>query len=171
MEIDEALRASGWVVQKRREMNLFAARGVIVRQFTMAPGHGAADYLLFLDGRPVGALEAKPVGHTLTGVEGQARKYGEGVPADLDCPVRPLPFLYVSTGAETRFTNRLDPEPRSRRIFAPHRPETLGEWLKADTMSAWTRGLGLSPPAAADAGPGWGPPSSLRGRLRTLPGR
>ena len=33
-------------------------------------------------------------------------------------PGAPLPFLYESTGVETRFTNRLDPEPRSRRSSA-----------------------------------------------------
>lgn len=37
----------------------------------------------------------------------------------------PLPFCYESTGVETRFTNGLDPEPRSRNVFAFHRPETL----------------------------------------------
>jgi type I restriction enzyme, R subunit len=97
-EIDDALAASGWAVQDYDEMNLSAGRGVAVRELVMASGHGFADYLLFVDGRPVGALEAKPVGHT----------------------------------------NGLDPEPRSRRIFAVHRPETLAEWLRADTLRAWT---------------------------------
>jgi type I site-specific restriction endonuclease len=78
-EIDDALEASGWAVQDYEEMNLSASGGVAVREFVMAQGHGFADYLLFIDGRPAGALEAKPVGHTLTGVEGQARKYSDGV--------------------------------------------------------------------------------------------
>lgn len=30
---------------------------------------------------------------------------------------------------ETRFTNGLEPDPRSRPVFAFHRPETLAEWL------------------------------------------
>ncbi len=168
-EIDNALEAAGWVVQDYEEMNLSAGRGVAVREFAMASGHGFADYLLFVDARPVGALEAKPVGHTLTGVEGQARKYGEGVPPELDCQVRPLPFLYVSTGVETRFTNRMDPEPRSRLVFAPHRPETLAEWLLADTPRAWSESLGLVPTLPlADGGPSWGDPSTLRRRLRML---
>jgi len=55
------------------------------------------------------------------------------------CSARPLPFLYVSTGVETKFTNSLDPEPRSRRIFAPHRPETLREWLQADNLNSGSR--------------------------------
>ncbi len=77
--IDETLRLAGWDVQDRDDMNLAAARGVAVREFPMAKGHGFADYLLFLDSRPVGALEAKPAGYTLTGVEAQVLKYGEGL--------------------------------------------------------------------------------------------
>ena len=45
-------------------------------------------------------------------------------------PVYPLPFIYESTGAETRFTNGYDPEARSRRVFTFHRPETLAEWSR-----------------------------------------
>ena len=118
-EIDAQLASSGWVVQDMADLNLSAASGVAAREYPMARGYGFADYLLFVDGQAVGALEAKKVGHTLTGVEGQALKYGEGVPRELDVPARPLPFLYVSTGVETKFTNGLDPEPRSRRILAP----------------------------------------------------
>jgi hypothetical protein len=59
-EIDDALAASGWAVQDYEEMNLSASRGVAVREFVRAPAHGSADYLLFVDGRPVGTLEAKP---------------------------------------------------------------------------------------------------------------
>ena len=45
-------------------------------------------------------------------------------------PVYPLPFIYESTGTETRFTNGYDPEARSRRVFTFHRPETLAEWSR-----------------------------------------
>ena len=40
-----------------------------------------------------------------------------------------LPFAYESTGVETRFTNTLDPDPRSRQVFWFHRPETLAGWI------------------------------------------
>jgi type I restriction enzyme R subunit len=170
-QIDEALRASGWAVQDYEDVNLAESRGVAVREFPMAKGHGFADYLLFVDGRPVGALEAKPAGHTLTGVEGQAFKYGDGVPETLDAPVRPVPFLYLSTGVETRFTNRLDPEPRSRALFAPHRPETLAEWLAADPLGGWTRGWTPSGPSRIEDADDIDDvrPSTVRSRLRILP--
>ena len=97
----------------------------------MKPPHGRADYLLFVDGRAAGVVEAKKEGETLTGVEWQSAKYVDGLPDEM--PSRRsrarLPFVYESTGAETRFTNALDPDPASRRVFSFHRPETLAGWL------------------------------------------
>ena len=130
VEIDRQLGAAGWLVQDRADMNLYAAQGVAVREFTMASGHGRADYVLFVDAMAVGAIEAKPVGTTLAGVESQSAKYAKGLPADLPALVSPLPFLYESTGDETRFTDGFDPEPRSRQVFSFHRPETMARWLR-----------------------------------------
>src|SRR2546425_18583 len=139
-QIDAALIAAGWILQGRDDMNLSAGRGVAIREFRLATGHGFADYLLFVDGKAVGVLEAKPEGHTLSGVEVQTEKYSSGLPAGLNPPVEPLPFLYLSTGTITKFTNLLDPDPRSRRIFQIHQPGTLAEWLAADTLDAWVKG-------------------------------
>ncbi len=108
VEIDRQLEQAGWVIQWREEMNLAAGQGVAVREFPLTSGHGFADYLLFVEGKAVGVLEAKPAGHTLSGVEPQAEKYSKGLPPALNPPVTPLPFLYVSTGAVTKFTNLLD---------------------------------------------------------------
>ena len=68
VEIDRQLDACGWVVQDRSAMNLYASQGVAVREFIMATGHGRADYLLFVDQKAVGAIEAKPSGTPLAGV-------------------------------------------------------------------------------------------------------
>src|SRR3990170_135884 len=127
--IDGLLARAGWVVQDTRAVNLYAGRGVAVREFRLKPGHGEADYLLYVDRKAAGVVEAKPAGFTLTGVETQSEKYGNGLPDDLPAWRRPLPFLYQSTGVETRFTNGLGPDPRSHQVFAFHRPETLAEWL------------------------------------------
>src|SRR5438094_2152493 len=102
-EIDAALAAS-WAVQDAGAINLHAARGVAIREFPLRSGYGTADYLLYVDGKAVGALEAKPEGATLTGVEPQAAKYGDGLPGFVPAWYQPLPFLYISTGTETRFT-------------------------------------------------------------------
>ena len=175
-QIDVALEAAGWVIQDANQVNLYAGPGVVVREFQMAAGHGAADYLLFVDQKAVGALEAKKVGHTLTGVEGQAQKYGDGLPDHVQAPIRPLPFLILSTGVQTKLTNRLDPHPRSRELFAPPRPETLREWLAAEPLKQWMAGWKASEQrllsvsdSAIPQGYGQQPPSTLRARLRTMP--
>ncbi len=165
--IDAQLVQVGWAVQNRDEANLSAARGVAIREFKMADGHGFADYLLYVDKQAVGALEAKPVGFTLSGVKPQVDKYSKGLPANLPAPIRPLPFLYVSTGVETNFVNLLDPEPRSRRVFSFHRPETIAEWMQSHNLPDWIRGWGGEPPALDPERAAL--PSSLRARLRAMP--
>lgn len=127
--IDQLLTEAGWLVQDKRAANLSVGRGVAVGEFPLKSGYGEADYLLFFDGSPIGVVEAKQEGTTLTGVELQTTKYSEGVPENLPTPRRPLPFQYQSTGLETRFTNLLEPEARSRSVFSFHRPETLDQWL------------------------------------------
>ena len=122
-QIDRLLHAAGWSVQDSRSVDIHAVRGVAIREFAL-PGYGFADYLLYIDAKAAGVIEAKPVGTTLTGVEVQSGKYTQGLPEGLPCWHNPLPFSYQSTGVETRFTNGLDPEPRSRNVFAFHRPET-----------------------------------------------
>ena len=161
-----------WRFGSRDAANLSAGPGVAIREFKMAKGHGFADYLLFVEGHAVGAVEAKPAGHTLTGVEVQAKKYATGLPPALDAPLRPLPFLYLSTGVETRITNLLDPRPRSRRVFNFHRPETLKEWLDAKPLSAWiAENPGLAQVAdKPGAGEGYAARlSTLRSRIQALP--
>lgn len=130
-EIDRQLTAAGWVVQKQDELNLYAGRGIALREVTLRKPHGRVDYLLFIDRRPIGVIEAKPEGKTLTEVEHQSKKYVTGLPDGMaPAPIDPLPFVYESTGTETRFTNRYDPDARSRRVFTFHRPETLAEWAQ-----------------------------------------
>jgi type I restriction enzyme, R subunit len=124
-QIDALLRASGWVVQDYAQFNLGAARGVAIREFPLTTG--STDYLLVVDRQAIGVVEAKKAGETLTGVEIQSAKYREGHPGPLPVARSPLPFAYETTGVETRFTNCLEPDPRSRPVFAFHRPETVAE--------------------------------------------
>lgn len=157
--IDQALEKASWKVQDYKCANLQAGRGVALRNFPLVSGHGFADYLLYVDGKAAGVVEAKKEGVTLTGVEVQAGKYSKGLPADLPAHTRPLPFLYQSTGIETRFTNGLDPEPRSRRVFSFHRPDTLADWLpQRDEMPRNLGGASLAAQGMA----------TLRGKLRIL---
>jgi len=145
-EIDSSLENAGWVLQDRDQANVRAGRGVAIREFPLKAGHGEADYLLFVDGKAAGAIEAKPAGTTLTGVERQSEKYGAGLPDQIPRYLSPLPFLYESTGMETHFTNRLDPEPRSRLVMGFHRPETLAKWLEEPETPSFRGRLRQLPP-------------------------
>lgn len=91
--IDAALAAASWVVQDAKTANLYAGRGVAIREFPLTKGFGFADYLLYVDGSAAGVVEAKSEGTTLTGGEPQAERYGAGLPPLLPAPIRPLPFL------------------------------------------------------------------------------
>ena len=140
--IDRMLAQAGWAVQAYKRMSLRAARGVAVCEFHLDTG--IADYLLFVDHRPIGVIEAKAVGSTLSGVEPQAAQYCAGLSAEFKPRAwhDPLPFRYTSTGVETFFANDLDPHPRSRQVFSFHQPATLARWAeKPPTLRARLRQL------------------------------
>jgi type I restriction enzyme R subunit len=130
LKIDSLLVAAGWRVQDRTEFDRTAGLGVAVREFAL--GQDEADYLLFVDGKAAGVIEAKAAGHTLSGVAEQSEKYMDRLPDHLAKWRDTLVFDYESTGEETLFRDMRDPTPRSRRVFAFHRPETLCDWLTAD---------------------------------------
>ena len=70
--IDKKLIQSGWVVQDMKNIELTAALGVAVREFPTSSGE--VDYALFVDGTPVGVIEAKrsDAGENITAVEKHA---------------------------------------------------------------------------------------------------
>ena len=140
-KIDALLSAAGWVIQDMKNFNRNASLGVAVREFQLPAG--PCDYLLFVDGKAAGVIEAKKSGITLSGVAEQSEKYMGALPDHLKSWDAILIFDYESTSDETFFRDMRDPNPRSRRLFAFHKPETLHEWLKQ--------------------------PNTLRGRLREMP--
>lgn len=127
--IDKQLVACGWIIQNKKQINLNAGIGVIIRKYNTQEGK-ELDYAVFVDGKPVGVIEAKAEdkGFKLTEVEDQSRDYADSKLKYLDND--PLPFVYESTGVLTHFTDYRDPKPRSRAVFTFHRPETYRIWLK-----------------------------------------
>ncbi len=126
--IDRQLIACGWVIQSIKKINLHAAPGVAIKEYQTDVG--PADYVLFVDGKPCGVVEAKreEEGHKLIVHEDQTEGYATAKLKHLNN--QPLPFVYLSTGEVTRFTDFTDPKPRARELFSFHRPETLRDWLK-----------------------------------------
>ena len=128
-QIDAQLRATGWAVQSKDAINFAEGLGQAVREYTT--DSGPADYVLFLDRKPVGVIEAKKesLGQNITTVEDQTKDYSIAKLKWVQHTGVPLPFLYEATGVITRFTDQRDPKPRSREVFTFHRPETLRECL------------------------------------------
>ena len=128
--IDKQLNACGWVIQSIKQVNLNAGIGVAVKEYLTDVG--PADYVLFVDGKPCGVIEAKreEEAHRINVHEDQSEGYANAKLKHLKN--EPLPFVYISTGEVTRFTDFTDPKPRAREIFSFHKPETLRSWLKTD---------------------------------------
>ncbi|HQY06796.1 MAG TPA: DEAD/DEAH box helicase family protein, partial [Lacunisphaera sp.] len=148
--IDAQLRSAGWTIQAKDALNFSAGEGQAVREYTTDTG--PADYVLFVDGQPVGVIEAKKetLGQNITVVEDQTADYSSAKLKWVQSTGVPLPFLYEATGVLTRFTDQRDPKPRSREVFSFHRPETIRAWLSTPARSLRARLLDL--PALDPAG-------------------
>lgn len=129
--IDQRLTQSGWILQDMRQLNPVAGPGVAVREFPTSTG--PVDYALFVDGTPVGVVEAKAdeKGQDITTVEGQSSRYAGSTFKWVKTGYT-IRFAYEATSKLTRFTDYADQKYRSRPIFSFHRPESLRALLKAD---------------------------------------
>lgn len=126
--IDKQLNACGWIIQNKSRINLHEGLGIAIREYQTDVG--PVDYALFVDGKPVGVIEAKreEEGQNLTVHEDQAEDYATAKLKYLNN--EKLRFAYLSTGEVTTLTDFRDPKPRGRNLFSFHRPETILEWLK-----------------------------------------
>lgn len=86
--IDEKLCQSGWIIQDMNCLNLAVSLSVAVREFPTSTGE--VDYALFIDGQPVGVVEAKreEAGQSITDVEIQSGRYAKST------------FKYFAVGEE-----------------------------------------------------------------------
>lgn len=127
-KIDRMLEECGWIIQSKKRINLNKGIGIAVREYYTDVG--PADYILFVDKKPVGVIEAKKEeeGYKLTVVEEQSAEYAFSKLKYLNN--EPLPFVYESTGLITRFTDYRDPKPRSREVFTFFKPQTLRDMLR-----------------------------------------
>lgn len=128
--IDKKLEQSGWTIQDMKKLNLTASLGVAVREFPTSTG--PVDYALFVDGSPVGVVEAKKsaAGENITAVEGQSARYAHSTFKWVQQDYR-IRFAYEATDKLVRFTDYDDIKYRSRSVFSFHRPETLKALLNA----------------------------------------
>ncbi len=129
LAIDEKLNQSGWVIQDMKRLNLSASLGVAVREFPTSTGE--VDYALFVDGKPVGVVEAKreEAGEHITDVEVQSGRYANSTFKWIKNEYA-IRFAYEATDKIIRFTDYKDIKYRSRTVFSFHRPETLRDLLR-----------------------------------------
>jgi type I site-specific restriction endonuclease len=81
-----------WAVQDKDAINLHAGEGQAVREYVTDTG--PADYVLFVDKKPIGVIEAKKetLGHNITTVEEQTAEYGSAKLKGIQHSGKPLPF-------------------------------------------------------------------------------
>ena len=150
-KIDRMLFDSGWIVQDKMKIDFSVRLGIAVREYQTDVG--PVDYVLFVDKKPVGVVEAKPEdwGHKITAVEEQSGGYAAAKLKWVNNQ-EPLPFVYESTGVLTRFTDGRDPKPRSREVFSFPRPETVLDWYnQSDSLRKRLQGLPALDPAGLRA--------------------
>ena len=101
----------------------------------MKPGHGRADYLLYVDKAVVGVIEAKPEGTPLSGVEWQSAMYAEGLPAEVRLKALTvdgrLPFVFEAIGhARPTSPTATTPSRGPGSMFNFPKPSTLARILR-----------------------------------------
>ncbi|MCD9519223.1 DEAD/DEAH box helicase [Photobacterium phosphoreum] len=132
--IDQKLISAGWTIQDKKRLNLYEGKqgihGIAIRE--MDTSTGPVDYMLFIEGKACGVIEAKKDGVSLGGVAGQSERYSLSKSAFTQRWMDDLPFTYEATSEEIRFCDYRDPKARSRNVFHFHKPETLKKWLEEE---------------------------------------
>ncbi|MCX2683386.1 DEAD/DEAH box helicase family protein [Campylobacter sp. MIT 21-1685] len=137
--IDKLLLEAGFVLKDFKDYAQFLGDSTLksnlaIREFILANGT-RADYLLIVEGKACGVIEAKKSSLALSGAENQAKAYAHNLPAHIASYHDTLPFLYQSNANEIYFTDLREPNPRARKIFVFHTPKELLEKLHDDKHS------------------------------------
>lgn len=130
-KIDRQLREAGWQVCGRKDYSPLLS-SVAVREALMN-GTKEADYLLFIDGKAVGVLEAKREESTLSAdVAAQAENYCKSALHWYPTYEKPLPLVYLSNGEKILFKNLRDPESEYAEIPKMHTAKKIVDLLGID---------------------------------------
>ena len=135
--IDKMFSNAGWQVLDRDHYvpNISA----VALEEGLLNGNLEADYLLFLNGKAVGVLEAKKetVDVSADWVKAQAENYVKKVPGTYQTIAKPLPLIYLSNGKTVLFKNGDNPEAEYEEINRIHTPKEITRMLGlADEYSA-----------------------------------
>ena len=127
--IDKLFSNAGWQVLDRDHYapNISA----VALEEGLLNGNLEADYLLFLNGKAVGVLEAKKesVDVYADWVKAQAENYVKKVPPTYQTIAKPLPLIYLSNGKTVLFKNGNIPESEYEEINRIHTPKEITKML------------------------------------------
>src|SRR5437660_1167332 len=136
--IMEQLKQTGWTLYQFSDQELLhyftdrdRSEGIAVTS-NLESSNG---YFLFVAGRPIGTLATTTVLKSFPEEPTTTEALISVMQSLLNISISHtgyniLPFTYEITNTTIRFTNYLEPEPQSRRVFTFHRPETLARWLE-----------------------------------------
>ncbi|MEO8350570.1 MAG: hypothetical protein ABI680_02495 [Chthoniobacteraceae bacterium] len=130
-QIDATLNGSGWIIQDYKRLNLGAGKGIAVREVPLASGR--CDYLLIVDRKPVGVIEAKKAAAPLSTVADQSGRYAESLP-DILAALAPGKLAFVQ--------QNLVMEPSGDRLPKPARMGGAGgssNSHRAPGLQGWAR--------------------------------
>ncbi len=125
-KIDRLLNDAGWAIVDRERYSPNVSAVAI--EEAVLQGALEADYLLFLDGKAIGVLEAKKETTPLAEiVANQAENYSRRVSDWYQTWFTPLPLIYLSNGKEILFRNLNDPSGEYSSVDRIHTPKEIAE--------------------------------------------
>ena len=134
--IDKTL-SRHWRVIKYSDVpdDIFSLTNHAVMEYPTA--NGPADYVLFVNGQPIAALEAKKVSTAAQEVLGQSKRYSRGLANGIgNWDGYKIPLLYSSNGEETWFVDIRDQKNIRRKTNGVHTPAAMLEILGRDTKDS-----------------------------------
>ncbi len=124
--IDQMFADAGWEVVSRNDFTISSSAAAVTEGIMQ--GGKEADYLLFLDGKAIGVLEAKAEHVSLDDkVKGQAEGYTTKLPTWCSCWFKQLPFVYISNGKTLLFRDMRDSGEEYVTLSAIHSPKELSK--------------------------------------------
>ncbi len=144
VKIDKLLEDAGWTIVARDEYtNAINAQAV---KENLMKGNLEADYLLYLDGKAIGVLEAKREENKLgLEVAEQAQNYGSAVPDWVQAWKNPLPFIFMSNGNLLLFKDMREEKPSYKILKTMYTPKQLVKLAGEDIKSEYAKLPSLPP--------------------------
>lgn len=136
-KIDMMLKKAGWSIVPRDQYS--PGVSAVAIEEGILKGNLEADYLLFLEGKAIGVLEAKKESVSLDDiVANQAENYTHKLLSMYQYWENPLPLIYLSNGKELLFKNAKIPESTYQKLDAMHTPK---EMVKLAGINSFFAGL------------------------------